>query len=556
MILALVERLILVPHLAGLALLKQEQDKNSLLAVTLTTVLILIFSKGQCFWLLRSIQEAGTITVEHGATLSIGPTSSTLQLSLVLNGVTISNSGNNVLSGTITVTNGSNTISTSSLSDSLEVTGAVDSDSSNSGSLTLTGAGSFQFDSSIGGNNALAAFTASNTGSLTLGGSNINTVGNQSYTPGVTFNAGSTTLQTTGSGSSINFTDGFNTNGNNVSLQSFNANNNQFDFNLDLTGSSVNATNEALTINSSSTTNLNGNITASGYDCIERHFLQAPVILGFNSIVTAGSITFDSTIDDNSPGAKDSLYLESNANTLMGDVGDTNPIGNLVLTAPGGPFNPASPYSGSYSGQPIGNDTISAASITTDGDQLYENNVTFTNGTSTTLTTTSGNSGNIYFGYIFGSNSLAATTATFNSPTTTITADNIVSYYGQVAGTTAIDTTSNGSSSATGADIAASFGTALAPLASITFNSSAGDILDFSHTGEIDFYATNTIAFNDSIQVTQGSGTSTMSAANIQFNSFINVDTNTSGGTLTLNLHYTGTNSYSSGGRKRPTGIY
>ncbi len=152
--------------------------------------------------------NSGTITIESGAILALATNGNTLPINIVSNGGTIANSGSNTIDGTLTVTNGTNTISSSNSADYFEVQQAVDSDSSNSGSLTLTGPGTVQFDASIGGNYALASFTASNTGGVNFGG-NVATIGNQDYQSTVNFNNTSTLASTTGavtfeSNSSIN----------------------------------------------------------------------------------------------------------------------------------------------------------------------------------------------------------------------------------------------------------------------------------------------------------------------------------------------------------------
>ncbi len=141
---------------------------------------------------------AGGVVVSSGSTLSINNLTSS-NAALTLNDARLLSSGTSQFGGAITL-NAFSTIETTSSGDSLTLSGAMNGSSA----LTLTGPGAINLTSNLGLVTPLTSLT-SDAGSLTFGGSSVNTVGNQSYDSFVTLGASTAFSSTSGD---IAFLDG------------------------------------------------------------------------------------------------------------------------------------------------------------------------------------------------------------------------------------------------------------------------------------------------------------------------------------------------------------
>ncbi len=116
---------------------------------------------------------AGGVSVSSGGTLSINNLTTTA--ALTLNGGNLLSTGTSLLNSTVTLT-ASNSIATSLLADILTITGAING----SGALSLLGPGSILLNGNVGNSTALGSLSSS-AGTLTVGGSQVHTVSNQTY---------------------------------------------------------------------------------------------------------------------------------------------------------------------------------------------------------------------------------------------------------------------------------------------------------------------------------------------------------------------------------------
>ncbi len=131
---------------------------------------------------------AGGVTVSSGNAISIN--NMTTNAALTLNGGTLLSAGASQFTGAVTL-NASSSVTTSSSGDTLILSGAING----ANTLSLGGPGSISLNGIVGGVTPLASLV-STAGNLSLGGT-VNTVGDQSYTTGVTLGA-NTVVSSTG----------------------------------------------------------------------------------------------------------------------------------------------------------------------------------------------------------------------------------------------------------------------------------------------------------------------------------------------------------------------
>ncbi len=170
---------------------------NSYLTGTATNISEIIFAGTGTFSMnnvsaLSSL--AGGVTISSGGTLSLNNLTS--NAALTLNGGTLLTTGTTQLDGLVTL-NASSIIKTTSLSDALTITGAIDG----AAGLNLQGPGSIDLVGDIGGVTPLTSLTSS-AGNLTVGSAGIHTVGSQTYISNLTLGADALLLSDSGN---INF---------------------------------------------------------------------------------------------------------------------------------------------------------------------------------------------------------------------------------------------------------------------------------------------------------------------------------------------------------------
>ena len=414
----------------------------------------------------------------------------------LLNGNSVTTSGNQLYSGSVAL--GTNNLLTSA--GTITFGSTVDSATSTAENLTLTGTGLTTFNGSVGATHALNNLTITN--AAKLAGNSITTNANQLYSGAValgtdnlltasagTISFGSTVDSLTGSSDNLTLTAS--------SLSTFNG--------------SVGSTKALNNLTITNTADLNGNqITTAG-----NQLYSGAVTLGTDNLLTAnnGAITFSSTVDSLDSTPRTLTLTASGLTTLNGKVGFTHTLNGLTITN-------AADLNG-LSINTIGNQQYSGAVMLGSSNTLTANtaNIHFSstvdslNASANDLTVTT--SGNTTFDGAVGSN-FAINNLTSNG-TGSVTVNNILGIVNRRMGSLSIAGIANLNGSAIYSSGAQNFNSAVNLGAASTILSTTNNDITFA----------GTVNGNDALTFNVGSN-------NVNFNS--NVGTATNGALASINV--------------------
>ncbi|MBI1918657.1 MAG: autotransporter-associated beta strand repeat-containing protein, partial [Planctomycetes bacterium] len=455
-----------------------------------------------------------------------------------LNGGTVSTSGNQTYNDAVVLTN-----DTTLNGANVTFNSTVDSDSNATPRSLTVNSPNITFNGAVGGSSPLASLT-DNVGTTDLNGSSVTTTGNQTYNGPVVL-----TADTTLNGSNITF--------NSIVDSDSNATPRSLTVNSSGNGTTAFAGPvgsigilASLTTNADGTTDLNaGNVTTTG-----NQTYNDAVVLTNDTTLNGSNITFGSTLDSDSNATPRVLAVFSSGNgttTFNGAVGAASPLSFLLTNADG-------------------TTDINGNSVSTTGDQMYNDavvltanttlngaNITFnstvdsdSNATPRALTVNSSNNGTTLFnGTVGGNAALASLTTNADGTTVLVNVGNVTTTGDQTFNDAVLlvgDTTLNGSNITFNSTVDSAGGGS-----NLTVNSSGNGTTTFNGTvggngsltslttnadGTTDLNGGNVTAgfqtFNDAVVLTANT---TLTGVDVTFNGTLDSDSNATPRSLTIN---------------------